>query len=122
MKNAASACANSSLGNRFRGEILLQVQKHGEAWYVDPIKCRAIYMKDGAVAYEVMRFLGFGTFTRDIEKYKTEDLLVAVILTPPSLLQLNSLLQRQLQVSRAPNRPILDKWTFSILTHTYRRQ
>lgn len=68
MKNAASACANSSLGNRFRGEILLQVQKHGEAWYVDPIKCRAIYMKDGAVAYEVMRFLGFGTFTRDIEK------------------------------------------------------
>lgn len=68
MKAASSACANSSLGNRLRGEILLQVQQHGEAWYVDPVKCRAIYMKDGAVAYEVMRFLGFGFFTRDLEK------------------------------------------------------
>ncbi|MFA4953920.1 MAG: hypothetical protein WC641_01245 [Patescibacteria group bacterium] len=68
MKAASSACASSSLGNRFRGEILLQVQQHGEAWYVDPVKCRAIYMKDGAVAYEVMRFLGFGVFTRDLEK------------------------------------------------------
>ncbi|MDD5726463.1 MAG: hypothetical protein PHC53_03575 [Patescibacteria group bacterium] len=68
MKAASSACASSSLGNRFRGEILLQVQQHGEAWYVDPVKCRAIYMKDGAVAYEVMRFLGFGFFTRDLEK------------------------------------------------------
>ncbi|MFA6099980.1 MAG: hypothetical protein WC750_03840 [Patescibacteria group bacterium] len=68
MKAATSACASNSLGNRFRGEILLQVQQHGEAWYVDPVKCRAIYMKDGAVAYEVMRFLGFGAFTRDLEK------------------------------------------------------
>jgi predicted TIM-barrel fold metal-dependent hydrolase len=68
MKAASSACASSSLGNRFRGQILLQVQQHGEAWYVDPVKCRAIYMKDGAVAYEVMRFLGFGVFTRDLEK------------------------------------------------------
>ncbi|MFA4834230.1 MAG: hypothetical protein WC619_05315 [Patescibacteria group bacterium] len=67
MKAASSACANSSLGNRFRGEILLQVQQHGEAWYVDPVKCRAIYMKDGAVAYEVMRFLGLGIITRDLE-------------------------------------------------------
>ncbi len=67
MKAAASACTASPLGNRFRGEILLQVQQHGEAWYVDPVKCRAIYMKDGAVAYEVMRFLGFGVFTRDLE-------------------------------------------------------
>ncbi|MDD5290596.1 MAG: hypothetical protein PHZ04_00585 [Patescibacteria group bacterium] len=67
MKAASSACANSSLGNRFRGEILLQVQQHGEAWYVDPVKCRAIYMKDGSVAYEVMRFLGSGVFTRDLE-------------------------------------------------------
>lgn len=68
MKAASSACAGSPLGNRFRGEILLQVQQHGEAWYADPMKCRAIYMKDGAVAYEVMRFLGFGVFTRDLEK------------------------------------------------------
>jgi len=67
MKASSSACASNALGNRLRGEILLQTQQHGEAWYVDPVKCRAIYMKDGAVAYEVMRFLGFGVFTRDLE-------------------------------------------------------
>lgn len=68
MKAASSACATNALANRFRGTILLQVQQHGEAWYVDPTKCRAIYMKDGAVAYEAMRFLGAGVFTRDLEK------------------------------------------------------
>jgi len=68
MKAASSACASNSLANRLRGEILLQVQQHGEAWYVDPVKCRAIYMKDGAVAYEVMRFLGLGILTGDLEK------------------------------------------------------
>ncbi|MEK7583797.1 MAG: amidohydrolase family protein [Patescibacteria group bacterium] len=52
----------------YGGEILLQTQQHGEAWYVDPVKCRAIYMKDGAVAYEAMRFLGLGILNRDIEK------------------------------------------------------
>ena len=68
MKAASSACASNALANRLRGEILLQVQQHGEAWYVDPVKCRAIYMKDGVVAYEVMRFLGLGILTRDLEK------------------------------------------------------
>lgn len=68
MKAASSACASNTLANRLRGEILLQVQQHGEAWYVDPVKCRAIYMKDGAVAYEVMRFLGLGILTSDLEK------------------------------------------------------
>ena len=67
MKASASACAGNALADRLKGEILLQTEQHGEAWYVDPVKCRAIYMKDGAVAYDVMRFLGFGVFTRDLE-------------------------------------------------------
>lgn len=68
MKASSSACASNALANRMRGEILLQVQQHGEAWYVDPVKCRAIYMKDGAVAYEAMRFLGLGILNRDLTK------------------------------------------------------
>ncbi len=87
MKAASSACATNTLGNRFRGEILLQVQQHGEAWYVDPVKCRAIYMKDGAVAYEVMRFLGFGAFTRDIEKIQDGGTVAGSTTTQPTAQQ-----------------------------------
>ena len=68
MKAATSACASSALGNRFKGQIMLQVQQHGEAWYVDPGKCRRIYMADGAAAYQIMRYLGAGIATSDLEK------------------------------------------------------
>lgn len=68
MKASVSACASNALANRLRGEILLRVEQHGEAWYVDPEKCRAIYMKDGEVAYEVMRFLGLGITNTNLTK------------------------------------------------------
>ncbi len=68
MKASSSICASNALANRMRGQILLQVQQHGEAWYVDSMKCRKIYMKDGAVAYEAMRFLGLGILNSDLIK------------------------------------------------------
>lgn len=68
MNKSTSACRYSSLANRLKGEILLQVEQHGEAYYVDPVKCRAIYMKDGAAAYQIMRYLGLGAKNEDIEK------------------------------------------------------
>ncbi|MFZ6015314.1 MAG: hypothetical protein ACOYUZ_03070 [Patescibacteria group bacterium] len=71
MNNSTSACASNSLANRLKGEILLQVQQHGEAWYVDPVKCRAIYMADGAAAYQIMRYLGLGIVNSDLEKLRS---------------------------------------------------
>lgn len=68
MNQSTSVCGQKQLANRLKGEILLQVEQHGEAWYVDPVKCRRIYMKDGAVAYEIMRFLGLGITTADLDK------------------------------------------------------
>lgn len=68
MNKATSACSYNSLANRLKGEILLQVEEHGEAYYVDPVKCRAIYMKDGDAAYQIMRYLGLGAKNEDIEK------------------------------------------------------
>jgi protein-disulfide isomerase len=68
MNSATSACKYNALANRLKGEILLQVEEHGEAYYVDPVKCRAIYMEDGAAAYQIMRFLGLGAKNEDIEK------------------------------------------------------
>lgn len=60
LKELPSICSNHSLANSVKGEILLQVEAHGEAWYVYPDNCYRIYMKDGAAAYEIMRFLGLG--------------------------------------------------------------
>lgn len=71
MKAASSICKSNQLANRLRGEILLQVQSHGEAWYVDPEKCRRIYMKNGEAAYQIMRFLGLGILNTDLKKIPT---------------------------------------------------
>lgn len=68
MKSSASACGTKTLGYRLRGKILLQVQQHGEAWYVDPDKCRMVYMKDGEAAYAIMRKLSLGITNEDIAK------------------------------------------------------
>ncbi|MCX6744653.1 MAG: thioredoxin domain-containing protein [Candidatus Parcubacteria bacterium] len=60
MKISTGVCASNSMANRLKGKIVLQVEQHGEAWYIYPKTCQRIYMKDGAAAYEIMRFLGLG--------------------------------------------------------------
>ncbi len=42
------------------GRIVLQVQQHGEAWYIHPVTGERYYLKDGAAAYQLMRELGLG--------------------------------------------------------------
>ncbi|MDD2785917.1 MAG: S1C family serine protease [Patescibacteria group bacterium] len=73
IKSAPSICASNSLANRMKGKILLQVQQHGEAWYVYPKNCRMIYMKDGAAAYEIMRYLGQGIANADLAKITADE-------------------------------------------------
>jgi hypothetical protein len=68
MKDSTSVCNANSTANKLKGKILLQVQQHGEAWYVHPDKCRRIYMKDGGVAYQIMRFLSLGITNTDLTK------------------------------------------------------
>ncbi|MDO8582207.1 MAG: ice-binding family protein [bacterium] len=70
LKASTSACSGTSAANKVKGKILLQVQQHGEAWYVDVTKCRRIYLKDGAAAYTVMRFLGLGITDANLVKLK----------------------------------------------------
>lgn len=55
-----------SLVQRMKGKILLQVDKRGEAWYINPKDGKRYYMKDGAAAYEMMRKFGLGAITEDI--------------------------------------------------------
>ncbi|MBI1908524.1 trypsin-like peptidase domain-containing protein, partial [Candidatus Uhrbacteria bacterium] len=68
MRTATSVCSTNSLANRVKGQILLQVQQHGEAWYVHPDTCRRVYMKDGDVAYSTMRYLSLGITDGDLAK------------------------------------------------------
>lgn len=51
---------DSELVDRLKGYILLQVESHGEAWYVNPADGRRYYMADGDWAYEIMRLKSLG--------------------------------------------------------------
>ena len=46
---------------------MLQVQQNGEAWYVNPKDGKRYYMKDGEVAYHIMRYLSLGITNKDLD-------------------------------------------------------
>lgn len=71
---SVSICSSNTFANRLKGFILLQVEQNGEAWYIDPAKCRKIYLKDGEAAYEVMRFLGLGITDADLVRIPVGEL------------------------------------------------
>lgn len=53
---------------RLKGRVLLQIQSHGEAWYVSPVDGKRYYLKDGEEAYKIMSKLGLGITNADLEK------------------------------------------------------
>ncbi len=55
-----------NLAEKLKGEILLQVESRGEAWYVNPKDGKRYYMKDGESAYEIMRFLSLGVTNKNL--------------------------------------------------------
>lgn len=65
--------AEIPLASRLQGKILLQVQDHGKAWYVNPKDQKRYYMKDGATAYEMMRKFGHGISESDFKKAENGD-------------------------------------------------
>ncbi len=58
---------------RTRGYILLQVESHGEAWYIDPVSEKRAYMRDGSAAFNIMRGFGLGITNNNLEKLKNGD-------------------------------------------------
>ena len=55
----------SSQAASLSGRILLQVQSHGEAWYVNPLDQKRYYLGSPADAYDLMRKMGLGISNRD---------------------------------------------------------
>lgn len=63
---------NLSLANKLKGKILLQVESHGEAWYINPVDNKRYYMPDGPSAYQIMRFLSLGITNANLAKIAKE--------------------------------------------------
>lgn len=61
-----STTGGGTLAERLSGRILLQVQQHGEAWYINPSDLKRYYLKDGNEAYRIMRELSLGTLMSSI--------------------------------------------------------
>ncbi len=57
-----------SLQEKLSGRILLQVEEKGKAWYVNPVDQSRAYLGRPADAFRVMRELGLGITTNDLQK------------------------------------------------------
>ncbi|MCU0680251.1 MAG: thrombospondin type 3 repeat-containing protein [Planctomycetes bacterium] len=59
---------DQNLVNRLKGYILLNTEKNGEAWYVNPKDGKRYYLKDGQAAYQILKKFGSGMKTSDLKK------------------------------------------------------
>ncbi len=60
--------ANTALMNQVKGRILLQVEKHGEAWFVEPTSGKIAFLGRPDDAFKVMREFGLGIKNDDLNK------------------------------------------------------
>lgn len=58
----------ATLADQLSGKILLQVQSHGEAWYVRPTDKKRYYLPDGETAYTLLRTFGLGVTNVNLKK------------------------------------------------------
>lgn len=63
--NSAEA---ATLGEKLKGRILLQVESHGEAWYIDTVSGERYYMGRPSDAFNLMRKLGLGISNSDFAR------------------------------------------------------
>lgn len=78
---------------RMRGQILLQVESRGEAWYLNPSDSLRYYLADGSAAYTMMRAAGSGIANIDLDKIPTATSTQA-LLKAKSICATNSLANR----------------------------
>lgn len=64
---------NLAFANKQKGKILLQVQSHGEAWYINPKDGKRYYLGNGDMAFQIMRYLSLGISNSNLETIKSGD-------------------------------------------------
>ncbi len=67
-RSSLGSGSGNSLTDKLKGYILLQVENNGEAWYVDGESKKRYYMRDGGVAYQMMRDFGLGITNENLKK------------------------------------------------------
>ncbi len=68
---------SAGLGSKLSGQILLNVEGNGEAWYVWPENSQRYYLGRPADAFAVMRELGLGISEADFQKIAQNGMPVA---------------------------------------------
>jgi len=66
--NIVGVLAGSSMAEKLKGKILLQVEDNGEAWYVNPDNLEKYYLGKPNDAFELMQILGRGITNEDLNK------------------------------------------------------
>lgn len=57
-----------NLVKRLKGKIVIQTERHGEAWYMYPHDGLRYYLRNGEIAYTIMRYLSLGITNADVAK------------------------------------------------------
>jgi subtilisin family serine protease len=63
-----SSKIDTKLVKRLTGQILLQVENKGQAWYIDAKSSKRYYLADGPSAYQALRNLGLGINNTNLAK------------------------------------------------------
>ncbi len=67
-REGSKVLQQSALQKRLKGKIILDIQGHGEAWYINPKDGLRYYLKNGEEAYRIMRQLSLGISNAHISK------------------------------------------------------
>lgn len=59
---------DTNFSNKLKGRILLQVESHGEAWYINPRDGKRYYMGRPDDAFRIMKYLGLGITNQNLAK------------------------------------------------------
>ncbi|MFA5155459.1 MAG: hypothetical protein WC453_03415 [Patescibacteria group bacterium] len=70
MEKALVVKVNKALAKRLAGRILLQVQSHGEAWYMNPVDGLKYYLGTPADAFAMMRKMALGVSNKTFATFK----------------------------------------------------
>ncbi|HBH46150.1 MAG: hypothetical protein A2445_03610 [Candidatus Jacksonbacteria bacterium RIFOXYC2_FULL_44_29] len=70
--NPATAVKTKLLDN-LSGQIILQVEKNGEAWYIDPVSRQALSLGTPLAAWQLMRAKAVGITNNNLTKIKNID-------------------------------------------------
>lgn len=57
---------DKDLAKRLSGQIIIQVEKNGEAWYVNPVDLKKYYLGRPTDAFNIMRELGLGISRKNL--------------------------------------------------------